>query len=155
MVFPFTEEKCTFKALEIFEQFAENMSYADAFCPNLCSSQPNAAQFGWWGAPIKPGLTDEHVSVQESSDWLVRDTRASIRGAMEVANLESCRAKVKSLSEDMDIIGFSSQNEIPHDPISDVIESEVHNFKMLTDSLPSRDSNTVLRLDTVSQAQKR
>ena len=131
------------------------MSYADAFCPSLSSSQPNADQFDWWGASIKPGLTDEHVTVQESSDWLVRDTRASIRGAIEVANLESCRAQVKSLSEDMEKMGCSNQNENPDDQTCDVVQGELHNFKMLAESLPPPDSNTVLRLDTVNQAQRR
>ncbi|KAJ7362072.1 ATPase AAA domain-containing protein 5 [Desmophyllum pertusum] len=92
---PSNEERCCTKALEIFEQFAENMSFTDAFCPSLSVSgtQSTSAEFGWWGAPLKPGLTDEHVTVQECSDWLARDTRASLRGALEVANLENCRVQ--------------------------------------------------------------
>lgn len=149
----FTEEKCAMKALDIFAQFAENMSFAEAFCPNLSSTQCNSAQFGWWEAQIKPGLTDDHVTVQEYSDWLACETRASIRGALEVVNLESCRVKVKSLSEDLTEIGYSSQIENPGDQIPPVEESEL--CKILTEYLPQCDSSTVLHLDAVSQTQKR
>ena len=39
---------------EIFAQCAENMSFADAYCPNLSNTQSNSARFGWWGAHLKP-----------------------------------------------------------------------------------------------------
>ena len=152
---PSTEDKCSIKALEIFAQFAENVSYADAFCPNLSSAESNSPQFAWWGASLKPGLTDKHVTVKETSDWLAGDTRASIRGALEVANLESCRMKVKSLSEDMTEIGYSSRSENTEDQNSALVESKLCNFEMLTEHLPPLDCNSVLRLNEASQPQKR
>ena len=150
----FTEEKHISKVLEIFEEFAENMSFADAYCPNLSSAQSNSTQYGWWGASLKPGLTDEHVTVQESSDWLAFDTRASISGALEVANLESCFVKVKSLTEDLKDIGNSPPNENTDDQTSFRM-SELCNLRILSESLPPHDSNAVFRLDAVTQTQKR
>ena len=111
----FSGEKLTSKALEIFAECAESMSFADAYCPNLSNTQSNSARFGLWGAHLKRGLTDEHVTVEESSDWLACETRSSIRGALEVANLDDCFVKVKSLSEDRTETGNSPVEEITGD----------------------------------------
>lgn len=134
-------------------QFAENMSFSDAFCPSLpvSNTQPTSDEFGWWEAALKPGLTDEHVTVQECSDWLARDTRASLRGALEVANLESCRVKVNSLVKDLKQIENSTQNE----NTSTTLESELYDFKLLSEELPPRDSNAVVRFDALTQTQRR
>lgn len=134
-------------------QFAENMSFSDAFCPSLpvSNTQSNSDEFGWWEAALKPGLTDEHVTVQECSDWLARDTRASLRGALEVANLESCRVKVNSLVKDLKQIENSTQNE----NTSTTLESELYDFKLLSEELPPRDSNAVVRFDALTQTQRR
>lgn len=134
-------------------QFAENMSFSDAFCPSLpvSNTQSTSDEFGWWEAALKPGLTDEHVTVQECSDWLARDTRASLRGALEVANLESCRVKVNSLVEDLKQIENSTQNE----NTSTTLESELYDFKLLSEELPPRDSNAVVRFDALTQTQRR
>ena len=99
---------------------------------------------------MKPGLTDEYVTVQEYSDWLARDTRAYIRGALEVANLENCRVKVNSLAEDLKEI----ENLAPEEATS-TSENKLCNFKLLSEDLPLRDSSTVLRLDAITQTQKR
>lgn len=151
--FPPVEERCCTKALEIFAQFAENMSFSDAFCPRLSVSntQSTSAEFGWWHAALKPGLTDEHVTVQMCSDWLARDTRASLRGALEVANLESCRVKVSSLVEDLKYIENSTRDE----KTSTTLESELCDFKFLSEDLPPCDSNGVLRFDEITRTQKR
>lgn len=146
----FTEEKCAFKALEIFAQFAENVSYADAFCPNLSSAPLSSVEFGWWEAPLKPGLTDDHVTVQECRDWLTRDTRASLRGSLEIANFECCRVNLESLSE-----AYSSSDENIESQKSDVVKREQCEFNMLAKHLPPCDSDAVLRLDAVSPAQRR
>lgn len=128
------------------------MSFSDAFCPSLSVSnnQFTSADFDWWGASLKPGLTDEHVTVQESSDWLARDTRASLRGALEVANLESCRVRIDSLAEDLKEIENSTQSE----NTCTTAESELFNFRLLSEDLPPRDSGNV-RLDELTQIQKR
>ena len=128
------------------------MSFSDAFCPSLSVSntQSTSADFGWWGASLKPGLTDEHVTVQESSDWLACDTRASLRGALEVANLESCRVRIDSLAEDLKEIENSTQGE----NTCTTAESELFNFRLLSEDLPPRDSGNV-RLDGLTQIQKR
>ncbi|XP_078355975.1 ATPase family AAA domain-containing protein 5-like [Oculina patagonica] len=148
---PSNEEKCCSKALEIFARFAENMSFSDALCPSLSVSntQSTSAETGWWGASLKPGLTDDHVTVQECSDWLARDTRASLRGALEVANLESCRVRINSLAEDLKEIENSTQDE------NSAVESGLFNFKLLSEDLPPRDSSNVVRLDELTQIQKR
>ncbi|XP_078347147.1 uncharacterized protein LOC144632387 isoform X2 [Oculina patagonica] len=149
---PSNEERCCSKALEIFAQFAENMSFSDAFCPSLSVSntQSSSAEFGWWGASLKPGLTDDYVTVQECSDWLARETRASLRGALEVANLESCRVRINSLAEDLQKIEHSTQNENS----CSTMESDLFNFKLLSEDLPPRDSSNVVRLDEHTQMQK-
>ena len=128
------------------------MSFSDAFCPSLSISntQSTSTELGWWDAALKPGLTDEHVTVQDCSDWLARDTRASLRGALEVANLESCRVRVNSLVEDLKQIENSNQDEN-----TSTLESEQYGFKFLSEDLPYRDSNTVVRFDALSQTQKR
>jgi len=151
--FPSVEERCCTKALEIFAQFAENMSFSDAFCPSLSVSntQSTSAEYGWWHATLKPGLTDEHVTVQEWSDWLARDTRASLRGALEMANLESCRVKVNSLVEDLKHLENSTQDE----NTSTSLECELCDFKFLSEDLPPCDSNAVLRFDEITRTQKR
>lgn len=133
------------------------MSFTDAFCPSLSVSdtQSTSAEFGWWGAPLKPGLTDEHVTVQECSDWLARDTRASLRGALEVANLENCRVQLNYLAEELREIKNSTQGESTEELPSAVMESELCNFTLLSEDLPLRDSSTVLRLDAATQTQKR
>ena len=100
---------------------------------------------------MKPGLTDEHVTVQECSDWLARDTRAFLRGALEVANLESCRVRVNSLVEDLKQIENSTQDENASTPL----ESELYDFKSLSEDLPQRDSSAVVRFDLLTQTQKR
>ena len=100
---------------------------------------------------MKPGLTDEHVTVQECRDWLARDTRASLRGALEVANLESCRVRVNSLVEDLEQIENSTQDENASTPL----ESELYDFKSLSEDLPHRDSSAVVRFDLLTQTQKR
>ena len=129
------------------------MSFSDAFCPSLSISntQSTSSEFGWWDAALKPGLTDEHVTVQGCSDWLARDTRASLRGALEVANLESCHVKVNSLVEDLKQIENSTQDE----NTSTALESEQYDFKFLAEDLPRLDSNAVVRFDTLTQTQKR
>jgi len=129
------------------------MSFSDAFCPSLSISntQSASAEFGWWDAALKPGLTDEHLTVQDCSDWLARDTRASLRGALELANLESCRVKVNSLVEDLEQIETSTQDE----KTSTGLESEQYDFKFLSQDLPHRDSNAVVRFDALTQTQKR
>ena len=152
--FFFSDEKLTSKALEIFAQCAENMSFANAYCPNLSKTQSNSARFGWWGAQLKPGLTDEHVTVEESSDWLACETRSSIRGALEVANLDDCFVKVKSLSEDLTETGNSPVEEITGDQTS-TGKSLLCDLERLSSDFPPRDSNSVVRLDAVTQAQKR
>lgn len=153
LFFPSLEERCCTKALEIFAQFAENMSFSDAFCPSLSVSntQSTSAEFGWWHAALKPGLTDEHVTIQECSDWLARDTRASLRGALEVANLESCRVKVNYLVEDLKHLENSTQGG----NTSTALESEQCDFKFLSEDLPPCDSNGVLRFDEITRTQKR
>ena len=129
------------------------MSFSDAFCPSLSVSktQSTSAEFGWWEATLKPGLRDEHVTIQECSDWLARDTRASLRGALEVANVESCRVKVNSLVEDLKQIENSTQDE----NTSTALESEQYDFKFLSEDLPLRDSNAVVRFDAFTQTQRR
>lgn len=129
------------------------MSFSDAFCPSLSVSntQSTSAEFGWWDAALKPGLTDEHVTVQDCGDWLARDTRASLRGALEVANLESCREKVNSLVEDLKQIKNSTQDKNTSTPL----ESEQCDFKLLSEDLPHRDSSAVVRFDELTQTQKR
>lgn len=91
------------------------------------------------------------MTVQECSDWLARDTRASLRGALEVANLESCRVKVNSLVKDLKQIENSTQNE----NTSTTLESELYDFKLLSEELPPRDSNAVVRFDALTQTQRR
>ncbi|XP_068761960.1 ATPase family AAA domain-containing protein 5-like isoform X1 [Montipora capricornis] len=151
---PSNEEICSFKALEIFAQFAENMSHLDALCPSLSGSPPTSAQFGWLGAELKPGLSDEHVTVQESWNWLTRDIRADIRGALEAANLEFCLVKVKSLSQNLEEMGFSNQNKVSDNRTSGVLKNEPLNFEVLSEHLPARVNSSVLRLDAVSQSDK-
>ena len=129
------------------------MSFSDAFCPSLSISntQSTSSEFGWWDAALKPGLTDEHVTVQGCSDWLARDTRASLRGALEVASLESCHVKVNSLVEDLKQI----ENSTPDENTSTALESEQYDFKLLSEDLPRLHSNAVVRFDTLTQTQKR
>ena len=129
------------------------MSFSDAFCPSLSipNTQSTSAEFGWWDTALKPGLTDEYVTVQDCSDWLARDTRASLRGALEVANLESCRVRVNSLVGDLKQIENSTQDK----NTSTGLESEQYDFKFLSEDLPHRDSNTVVRFDALTQTQKR
>ena len=152
--FFFSDEKLASQALEISAQCAENMSFADAYCPNLSNTQSSSARFGWWGAQLKPGLTDEHVTVEESSDWLACETRSSIRGALEVANLDDWFVKVKSLSEDLTETGKSPVEEIIVDQTS-TCKSVLCDLERLSSDFPPRDFNSVVRLDAVTQAQKR
>ena len=150
---PSIDERCCTKALDIFAQFAENLSFSDAFCPSLSirsNTQSTSAEFGWWDAALKPGLTDEHVTAQDYSDWLARDTRASLRGAVEVANLESCRLRVNSLLKDFKQIENSTQAKN-----TTSMENEQYDFKLLTEDLPLHDSNAVVRFDALTQSQKR
>lgn len=90
------------------------------------------------------------MTVQESSDWLACDTRASLRGALEVANLESCRVRIDSLAEDLKEIENSTRGE----NTCTIAESELFNFRLLSEDLPPRDSGDV-RLDGLTQIQKR
>lgn len=129
------------------------MSFSDAFCPSLSvsSTQSTSTEFGWWGAALKPGLSDEHVTVQECSDWLACDTRASLRGALEVANLESCHVGINSLAQDLKDIDKSNQDENG----LTAMENELFNFRILSEDLPPCDSSNVVRLDELTQIQKR
>lgn len=138
----------------MFAQFAENMSFAEAYCPSLSNTQSFSARFGWWGAHLKPGLTDEHVTVEESRDWLTCDTRSSIRGALEVANLDDCFVKVKSLSEDLTETGNKPVEEITGDQTS-TRKSVLCDLNRSSEDFPPRDFNSLVRLDAVTQAQKR
>ena len=151
--FPSIDERCCIKAMDVFAQFAENMSFSDAFCPSLSISntQSTSAEFGWWDAAVKPGLTDEHVTVQDCSDWLARDTRASLRGALEVANLESCRVRVNYLLKDLKQIENSTQDKNTSTPM----ENEQCDFKFISEDLPHRDCNAVVCFNALTQAQKR
>lgn len=146
-------ERCCTKALDIFAQFAENLSFSDAFCPSLSFSNTHSTstEFGWWDAALKPGLTDEHVTVQDCSEWLARDTRASLRGAVEAANLESCRVRVNSLLKDLKQIENSAQDKNTSTPMV----NEQYDFKFLSEDLPHRDCNAVVRFDELTQTQKR
>ena len=152
--FFFSDEKLPSQALEIFAQCAENMSFADAYCPNLSNTQSSSARFGWWGAQLKPGLTDEHVTVEECREWVACETRSSIRAALEVANLDDCFVKVKSLSEDLAETGNLPVEEITGDETS-TGKSVLCDLDRLSEDFPPRDFNSVVRLDAVTQAQNR
>lgn len=117
----------------------------------MSNTQCTSSEFGWWGASLKPGLTDDHVTVQECSDWLAHDTRSSLRGALEVGNLESCRVRINSLTEDLKEIENSTEDQNS----SSAMESELFNFKLLSEDLPPRDSSNVVRLDELTQILKR
>ena len=90
------------------------------------------------------------MTAQDYSDWLARDTRASLRGAVEVANLESCRLRVNSLLKDFKQIENSTQAKN-----TTSMENEQYDFKLLTEDLPLHDSNAVVRFDALTQSQKR
>lgn len=152
--FLFTEEM-SFKALEIFAKFADTMSYLDAFCPNLSYVQQVSSQFDYWQASCKPGLSDEYVTLKESSDWLIQDTRDCIRGSLEVANLDYCRLSVKSLSQNLNGMVFSNKNHAPDDCTVVPSEKETQGFDLSSIHLPPSVCNTVLHLDTVNQEEKR
>ena len=83
---------------------------------------------------LKPGLTDEHVTVEECSHWLARDTRASIRAASEVSNLESCRTKVNCLANDLKEVKNVDEEESPN-----ISENELFNSSLISEDLPPRD----------------
>ena len=145
-------ERCCTKALDVFAQFAENQSFLDAFCPSLSVSntQSSSVDFGWWEAVLKPGLTDEHVTVEECSHWLARDTRASIRAASEVANLESCRTKVNCLANDLKEVKNVVEEESPY-----ISENELFNSSLISEDLPPRDCGSLLQLISPSLTQRR
>ena len=94
------------------------------------------------------------MTVEESSDWLACETRSSIRGALEVANLDDCFVKVKSLSEDRTETGNSPVEEITGDQTS-TGKSVLCDLERLSSDFPPRDFNSAVCLDAVTQAQKR
>lgn len=145
----------SFKALEIFAKFADTMSYLDAFCPNPSYVQQMSSQFDYWQASCKPGLSDEYVNLMESSDWPIQDTYDCIRGSLEVANLDNCRVRVKSLSQNLKGMVFSNKSHAPDDCTVVSLEKEAQGFDLLSIHLPPRVCNTVLHLDTVGQEEKR
>lgn len=149
-----SSEEMSFKALEIFAKFADTMSYLDAFCPNPSSVQQMSSQSDCWQASCKPGLSDEYVTLIESSDWLIQDTCDCIRGSLEVANLDYCRASVKSLSQNLKGMAFSNKNLAPDDCTVVSLEKETQGFDLLSIHLPPRVCNTVLHLDTIGQEEK-
>ena len=145
----------SFKALEIFANFADTLSYLDAFCPNLSSVQQMSSQFDCWQASCKPGLSDEYATLIESSDWLIQNTCDCIRGSLEVANLDYCCCSVKSLSQNLKGMAFSNKNLAPDDCTVVSLEKEKQGFDLLSIHLPPRICNTVLHLDTIGQEEKR
>ena len=145
----------SFKALQIFANFADTLSYLDAFCPNPSSVQQMSSQFDCWQASCKPGLSDEYVTLIESSDWLIQDTCDCIRGSLEVANLDYCRSSVKSLSQNLKGMVFSNKSLAPDDCTVVSLEKETQGFDLFSIHLPPRVCNTVLHLHTVGQEEKR
>lgn len=99
---------------------------------------------------LKPGLTDEHVTVEECSHWLARDTRASIRAASEVANLESCRTKVNCLANDLKEVKNVDEEESPY-----ISENELFNSSLISEDLPPRDCGSLLQLISPTLTQRR
>ena len=115
----------------------------DAFIPNASTrfGEYKSAEFEWWSAQLKPGLTDSHVTVREASDWSTRDTRASFRAALELASLEKCAMKSRSLADNSKLL----QNRIENDE-GESVGHEARDFRELEPYLPPKDTNTVIRL---------
>ena len=147
-----TEKKWVSQALEVFQQFAETMSFADAFCPGFptVNAISTSLELGWWNASLKPGLTDKHVTVRETADWSTRDTRASIRGALEVACLESCHVKVERLTESSEKIELSFSRCQGTEGVDKSPVDKPHSIDVLAKNLPPGEPNSVLRFTTCS-----
>ena len=147
--FPEIEKYLQMASLEVFCHLAEDLSFMDANIPKLTpyKDQHHSTEFGWWHAKLRPNLADDVCSHQYNSDWVTRETRAGLRGAVEIASVESNHAKFQSFRERISNHYMQSkETEISNldGNLSRELETELVN--KMCPFLPPRDPGGVLQM---------
>ncbi|XP_032234369.2 ATPase family AAA domain-containing protein 5 isoform X2 [Nematostella vectensis] len=141
------------KALDVFTNLVEDRSFMDSYIP---SSHPKPAVFGWWHAHIKPGISDDVITIRDRRDLLMKSRLTAIRGALEVASFRNSQSTYRDFVE---LTGEGSGEDLHSPPEEDWVGvlplgemSDVIGLEELTDPHQRRVSSQSKLYRSVSSA---